>query len=101
MTHAASVVASCVAKHKRAAREGYVEGFVCEACLQTALDAAQRAGRREGLEEAAKVAEQRFPRGGAHTYASENADIYLANENAAEAIAEAIRDRAAQGRDKR
>jgi L-lactate utilization protein LutB len=46
--------------------------------------------RRYALEEAAKVCEERFPRGGAHTYASENADRYIALEDAAEACATAI-----------
>ena len=39
----------------------------------------------------ARIAERRFARGSAHTYASENADTYIAQEDAAEVIAAAIR----------
>lgn len=45
---------------------------------------------RLALRRAAKVARERFPRGGAHTYASENADRYRALEDASEDIASAI-----------
>lgn len=38
----------------------------------------------------AAVARERYPKWGAHTYASENADRYLAMEEAAEVIAELI-----------
>lgn len=41
----------------------------------------------------AELARSTYPRGGAHTYASENADIYIACENAAERIAAAIEAR--------
>jgi hypothetical protein len=43
------------------------------------------------LEEAAKVAERVFPRGAMHTYASENAVVYIAQERACELAAAAIR----------
>lgn len=46
----------------------------------------------EVREECAKIAERRFPRGSAHTYASENADRYIAQEETCELIAKAIRD---------
>lgn len=52
--------------------------------------AAIRAAEREAC---ARIAEARFPRGRAHTYASENADRYIALEDAAEVIAAAIRAR--------
>lgn len=42
-------------------------------------------------EKAADLAGSIWPRGGAHTYASENADRYYALEDASEAIAAAIR----------
>ena len=51
----------------------------------------QQLTRRLTIEEAAKVAAQMWPRGGAHTYASENADRYIALENASEHIAARIR----------
>jgi hypothetical protein len=47
-----------------------------------------RAAERERC---AKVAERMFPRGSAHTYASENADLYRAQEATCEQIAAAIR----------
>jgi hypothetical protein len=56
-----------------------------------AVNEAHAAGYREALEAAAKVAERKWQRGSAHTYASENADRYIALEDASEAIAAAIR----------
>ena len=46
--------------------------------------------RAEERRRCAFIARRKFPRGGAHTYASENADRYTAMEEAAEMIAEAI-----------
>jgi hypothetical protein len=43
------------------------------------------------LEEAARVAESLYPRGSAHTYASENADRYIAQEDTCESVASEIR----------
>lgn len=46
---------------------------------------------RAALEAAAGVAGSKWPRGSAHTYASENADRYIALEDASEMIASTIR----------
>jgi hypothetical protein len=71
------------------------QAFIAAFNPQTALallDAlSAQSGWREGVEAAARVATKMFPRGGAHTYASENADAYRAQEHAAEQIAAAIR----------
>ena len=50
----------------------------------------------EALEAAAQIAAGKWPRGSAHTYASENADRYIALEDASEAIAAAIRSLASR-----
>jgi hypothetical protein len=43
------------------------------------------------IEACAQIAERTYPRGEAHTYASENADRYIALEDACEVAAERIR----------
>lgn len=48
------------------------------------------AGYEAAKAQAAAVARATFPRGSAHTYASENADIYLAQEAACERAATRI-----------
>lgn len=58
--------------------------------LMGAFIAVRGMARAEQLERDAKIAESLFPRGGAHTYASENADRYIALEDAAQEIAAAI-----------
>lgn len=52
-------------------------------------------GRRAGLEEAAKLASSLA--GKAHTYASENADVYYAYDDGLRAAAQAIRAKAKEG----
>mgnify|MGYP001575287528 CR=1 FL=1 len=60
-----------------------------------AIDAAIDAAVREEREACAKIAANVYPRGSAHTYASENADVYQAQESASERIAKVIRARSA------
>jgi hypothetical protein len=55
----------------------------------TSLEIALRNIRNEHLEEAAKIAEAALPR--AHTYASENADLYYAQDAVRDRIVGAIR----------
>lgn len=57
--------------------------------MSKSLEIALRNIRNEHLEEAAKIAERAF--GPAHTYASENADTYRAQDGAAATIAQLIR----------
>lgn len=59
--------------------------------LKAELADVRQTARRKALEDAAQVAEATYPRGSAHTYASENADRYVAMEDAAEFIAGRIR----------
>ena len=54
------------------------------------LKSAHARGFQEGLESAAKVAETIYPK--AHTYSSENADIYRAQDGTMKSIAKAIRN---------
>lgn len=54
------------------------------------LNAAYAAGRAGGIEKAAKVAEKAYG-GPAHTYASENAELYRAQDEACAKIAASIR----------
>lgn len=56
--------------------------------VEAIADALADAERR-GMERAAKIAENAIPR--AHTYASENADIYHAQDDAMSIIVKAIR----------
>lgn len=65
-----------------------------EAC--ELIQAARAAGREEQRERDSGIARNKWPRGHAHTYASENADHYRALEDASEVISEAIR---AQGKE--
>lgn len=58
------------------------------------LPSLRREAAAQALEEAAAIAEQTYPRGGAHTYASENADRYIALEDACEVVAKRLRARA-------
>ncbi len=55
------------------------------------------AGRLAGLEEAEKFVKNRWPRGHAHTYASENADRYRALEDASETLAKGIAELKKEG----
>ena len=50
---------------------------------------AWRAGWREAQDAAAKASRKAWPR--AHTYASENADIYIAQDHAVDRVIGAIR----------
>lgn len=54
-------------------------------------EAAYDNGYRKAIEDAAKVALEMYPRGSAHTYASENADLYHAQEGTCEEIAKRIK----------
>ncbi len=56
-----------------------------------ALDAMLAEARREGMEEAERIAEKAWPR--AHTYASENAETYRAQDHAVSKVVAAIRAR--------
>lgn len=87
-------IASLIAEEREKARlAGYAE---CGGRTVALIDAARASARREGMEEAAKIAAGMWPRGSAHTYASENADRYHALEDASEHIAAAIRSLAAK-----
>lgn len=61
-------------------------------------EAAIRVCRAAVVEECAKVAEEVYPRGSAHTYASENTGVYVAQECASELIAAEIRALLNEGR---
>lgn len=50
--------------------------------IEARIEQALAAARAEGMREAAKIAAGVWPRGSAHTYASEHADVYLAQEDA-------------------
>ena len=58
-----------------------------------AIRLALLAAKREGMSEAAEIVAALYPRGSAHTYASENADRYYALEDVCEEGASAIRAR--------
>ena len=58
--------------------------------IAISLNAAYAAGRAGGIEKAAKVAEKAYG-GPAHTYASENAELYRAQDEACAKIAASIR----------
>ena len=66
-----------------------LECYLMRAALSAVAEDLVR-GEREAC---AKIAECKFPRGSAPTYASENADVYIAQEAAAKFIAAAIRAR--------
>lgn len=57
----------------------------------SAAQAREDAAYRRGVEDAARVAAEKWPRGAAHTHASENADVYRAYEDAGARCAAAIR----------
>jgi len=86
---------------ERAKVAAFVARTHCECCAEkdAKLAAAVEALREEfarGLERGAEVAEATIPR--AHTYASENADIYRAQDDARDRIAAALRAEAKEVR---
>ena len=60
--------------------------------ITAAIEAAEQAAREAEREACARIAEKAFG-GPAHTYASENADLYRAQDGACELIASLIRAR--------
>jgi hypothetical protein len=72
------------------AKDAYAPGFVTEPKSKVTLEKVERIARAilAERERCAKIARNFFPP--AHTYASENADIYHAQDSAAAAIANAI-----------
>lgn len=55
------------------------------------LASVEKRSYARGVEDAAKVAERVYPKGSAHTYASENADRYMAQEETCQIVANRIR----------
>lgn len=84
-------IAARVIDFLRHSREDDGENAIAVArIVRVNVSAAHASGREQALREAAEVARKKWPRGSAHTYASENADRYIALEDASEAIAAAI-----------
>lgn len=65
--------------------------MVSAECDECAVEKAVASARRAAFEECAEIAENAGPK--AHTYASENADVYRAYDDARDEIAVAIRAR--------
>lgn len=93
---AKALAESWMAQHERklmivaiGAREAMIES------LAAAIQAFGAAAYRRAMMDAAKIARDTFPPGSAHTYASENADIYRGCEIGCLRAAEAIESRIA------